>query len=361
MKVSDLAVVQALISKRILEAKEGKQGNPGEKGDQGPVGPVGATGADGKVGEVGKAGKDGNPGPQGPQGRTGAKGAKGPKGDAGQRGPKGIAGPVGKRGETGVQGPKGEPGQAGASGRSVKAIKVNNENMLVVTYDDGDVDIAGKVSVTKKTEVFQNGQGLPPEHFAIHSIRMDDEDQLVVKANNNKTFVVPMLKAADIGGFADYNDTSTASTPVTLADDVWTDLPNNGEGAFTNLKLPSGVTRMLDPTTGSILLDELPIGSSVIIRMDYTVFPTSNNASLSFRYELGNGSNSYTLETTVSKLDDGAGKGYRQALVTHYIYVGDSNTKDNPVQPQVKLSGGGTLTNAGMVMEIRKAAEGYFT
>ena len=160
------------------------------------------------------------------------------------------------------------------------------------------------------------------------------------------------------GGFADYNDTSTSSTPVTLADDVWTDFPNDGAGAFTNIKLPDGVTTMLDPATGAILLDELPIGSSVIIRMDYTVTPSTNNAAIDFRYALGAGAGSYTLETNLGRLDKGSGIPYRHALSAHYIYVGDNNTKDNPVQPQVRVSGGGTLVNAGMVLEVRKS-NGY--
>ena len=231
--------------------------------------------------------------------------------------------------------------------------------MLVVTYDDGDMTIAGKVSVTNKTEVIQNGAGLPLGHFAIYSAEMDDDNQLIIKCNNNKTFVIPTLRAIDIGGFADYNDTNTSATPVTLVDDTWTNIPNNGEGAFSNIKLPTGVTGLLDPNTGAILVDELPIGSSIIIRMDYTVTPTTNNAALDFRYTLGSGAGAYTLETTVNRLDEGSGREYRQALVTHYIYVGDDNTKNNPIQPQVKLSGGGTLVNAGMVIEVRKSDGDY--
>ena len=90
-----------------------------------------------------------------------------------------------------------------------------------------------------------------------------------------------------------------------------------------------------------------------------TVTPTTNNAALDFRYTLGGGAGAYTLETTVNRLDEGSGREYRQALVTHYIYVGDDNTKDNPIQPQVKLSGGGTLVNAGMVIEVRKSNGDY--
>jgi len=44
-------------------------------------------------------------------------------------------------------------------------------------------------------------------------------------------------------GFLDYNDTSTSITPVTIIEDVWTTIPNNGAGAFSNSTYgPSGIT-----------------------------------------------------------------------------------------------------------------------
>ena len=349
---NNVAIIRAVVAKELLKKDfTGREGDKGEKGDKGDTGDKGES-IVGPQGPVGKAGRDGVDGRNGINGVDGERGPEGKPGKAGVDGQsiEGPEGPVGKSGRDGVD---------GKDGRGIKSIKVNNENMLVVTYDDGDMTIAGKVSVTNKTEVIQNGAGLPLGHFAIYSAEMDDDNQLIIKCNNNKTFVIPTLRAIDIGGFADYNDTSTSATPVTLVDDTWTNIPNNGEGAFSNIKLPTGVTRLLDPNTGAILVDELPIGSSIIIRMDYTVTPTTNNAALDFRYTLGSGAGAYTLETTVNRLDEGSGREYRQALVTHYIYVGDDNTKNNPIQPQVKLSGGGTLVNAGMVIEVRKSDGDY--
>jgi hypothetical protein len=346
---NNVAIIKAVVAKELLKKDfTGREGDKGEKGDKGETGKNGES-LVGPQGEVGKSGRDGIDGVRGPVGKSGRDGIDGKDGRDGVDG-KSIEGPEGPIGKAGSDGTEGK------SGRSVKSVKVNNDNMLVVTYDDGDMTIAGKVSVTNKTEVVQNGAGLPLGHFALYSATMDDDNQIVVRCNNNKTFILPTLRAVDIGGFADYNDTSTSVTPVTLLDDTWTSVPNDGEGSFTNIKLPTGVTRMLDPSTGAILLDELPIGSSVIVRMDYTVTNTTNNASLDFRYALGGGAGAYTLETTVNRLDKGSGLPYRQALVAHYIYVGDNNTRDNPVQPQVKLTGGGTFVNSGMVLEVRKAA-----
>jgi|TARA_R110002051_G_scaffold834_2_gene4026 hypothetical protein len=349
---NNVAIIKAVVAKELLKKDfTGREGDKGDKGDKGGIGDKGES-IVGPQGPIGKAGSDGF---HGVDGRDGTEGNRGPRGLKGKDGVDGdtIEGPVGKAGSNGSD------GSDGKDGRGIKSIRVNNDNMLVVTYDDGDMTIAGKVSVTNKTEVIQNGAGLPIGHFALHSVTIDDHNQLIVKCNNNKTFIVPTLRAVDIGGFADYNDTSTSASPITLVDNTWTDIPNNGAGSFSNIKLPTGVTRLLDSSTGAILLDELPIGSSAIVRMDYTITPTTNNAALDFRYTLGGGAGAYTLETTVNRLDEGSGREYRQALVTHYIYVGDNNTKDNPIQPQVKLTGGGTLVNAGMVIEVRKSNGDY--
>lgn len=152
-------------------------------------------------------------------------------------------------------------------------------------------------------------------------------------------------------GFADYNDTSTASTPLTLLDDTWTTLPNDGLGAFSQEKLPSNVDTLLG-VGGAIDITDLAIGSDILIRPDFTVTPTSNNSALSFRFSLGSGGSAYTLEQQLGRLDLGAGIPYRFALQALYIYAGDSNTRDNPINLQVKLSGGGTLVNAGMAIKV---------
>ena len=54
--------------------------------------------------------------------------------------------------------------------------------------------------------------------------------KIIVVENNEWSFA----DAGLLGGFIDYNDTSTSSTPVTLIADTWTTIPNDGLGAFTN-------------------------------------------------------------------------------------------------------------------------------
>ncbi len=150
----------------------------------------------------------------------------------------------------------------------------------------------------------------------------------------------------------DYND---ATGNVSIVSNTWTTIPNDGLGAFTNKTYkPEGVTEFMDSSVGSITVDELDLGDTIIIRNDFTINPNTNNALLEFRYQLGTGGAAYTLETTLGRLDDGSGKDYRFSLKPDLIYMGDLNTKNNPISLQVKLSTDGVLNNAGTVIQLIK-------
>ena len=165
---------------------------------------------------------------------------------------------------------------------------------------------------------------------------------------------VLILKSSNTG-FMDYNDSATSTTPINLLADTWTTITNDGAGAFTNKTYkPANVTDLMDVTTGAIDPTELSLGDVILIRNDYQVTPSVNNALLEFRYSLGDGLDSYTLSQQVGRLDSGAGTPYRKALAADKIYMGDSNTKDNPIFLQVKLSVAGTLINNGTVITVLK-------
>lgn len=153
-------------------------------------------------------------------------------------------------------------------------------------------------------------------------------------------------------GFIDYNDTTGS---ISLVSDTWTTIPNDGQGAFSNdTYKPEGVTDLMDISDGSIDPTQLTLGDTILIRNDFKINPNTNNALLEFRYELGNGGGLYTLESTLGRLDDGSGKDYRFSLKPDLIYMGDTNTLNNPIRLQVKLSTNGTLLNAGSVIQLIK-------
>ena len=154
-------------------------------------------------------------------------------------------------------------------------------------------------------------------------------------------------------GFIDYNDSATTTTPITLVAGTWTTITNDGLGSFTNKSYPpAGVTELMDTSTGAFDPTELSFGDTMLIRNDFTITPNTNNTLLELRYQLGTGGGAYTLEKIINRLDSGSGIQYRFSLEPDLIYMGDSNTRDNPIVLQVKLSGNGTLVNAGSAITV---------
>jgi hypothetical protein len=88
-----------------------------------------------------------------------------------------------------------------------------------------------------------------------------------------------------LGGFVCYEDTTTAVTPINLGVDTYTDLTNDkaGSGTLTTYK-PSYVTGDLwDSATNTIDVSEIPVGSVVLVRVDYDITTGSANTRMDSR------------------------------------------------------------------------------
>lgn len=188
--------------------------------------------------------------------------------------------------------------------------------------------------------------------FSYVNNRFSGQFSVEIEEINTSGGVVVSGLAATGNGFIDYNNTIGATA---LTANTWTDIPNDGAGAFTNKNFPAtGVTELMDVATGYIDCTELSLGDTILIRNDFKVNPSTNNALLELRYELGNGGGLYTLETILGRLDSGSGQDYRFSLKPDLIYMGDTNTRDNPIKIQVRCSSNATLTNAGSVIQVIK-------
>jgi hypothetical protein len=151
-------------------------------------------------------------------------------------------------------------------------------------------------------------------------------------------------------GFIDYNDTTGA---ISLTANTWTDVPNNGLGAFTNKAYrPILVNEVMDTSTGYLDFSELTLGSQLTIRNDFSVTPSTNNALLEVRYLLGQGEGEYPLLFWSERLDNGSGIPYQRVPV-FTIYMGDTNTQGGVGKLQMRLSSNGTLNNAGSYINIQ--------
>jgi len=231
MKPVDLAIVKALLNRSISEAKESDGGVDGKRG---PRGAAGERGEVGKQGEVGKAGKDGVDGLDGLHGKEGLAGKDGRDGQDGKDGRDGLVGKAGSDGLNGRDGSNGKDGVDGKDGRGIKSVKVNNENMLVVTYDDGDMTIAGKVSVTRETTTV--GGGLPLGSFGITGTKTNDSGELVIVGTYGKEFNTGFTSG---GGTTLRNPiftyTSGALTSVAYSGGHTKVLSYNGDGTLNTL------------------------------------------------------------------------------------------------------------------------------
>lgn len=146
-----------------------------------------------------------------------------------------------------------------------------------------------------------------------------------------------------VQGVYDYNDLATASTPIplTLADTQY-EMTNDGAGAFTNktYALP-GVADLWDTATNRFDFTGLSLGDTVDIRFDFEVTTSSANTAIDFVIELGIGGSAYQLTFVPSSSDFKAAGTYK--VVSWFgIYMGDSNTLDNPARILARSDNTGT-------------------
>ena len=147
----------------------------------------------------------------------------------------------------------------------------------------------------------------------------------------------------------DYNDTSSQTTPVALSNGVWTDVPNDGLGPFSQTGfMPDGFNLL---ENGSIVIDDFRFGGVIMIRNDLLITPAINGSRAEFRYQLGTGLGTYHQVKHLGPLNEGAGVEVPFGAVTDLIYAGDSNTVDNEIKIQVRIiGGGGTVVNRGFAV-----------
>ena len=143
----------------------------------------------------------------------------------------------------------------------------------------------------------------------------------------------PPLAGSAMQGVYDYNDVTTASTPISLAvAGTQYELTNDGAGAFTNVAYPiPGLANMWDVATNRFIFKDgtvLALGDTVDIRFDVEVTTSTTNTAIDLVIELGIGGSPYQL-SIINEADKKAAGTYK--LIRWFgIYMGDSNTLDNP-------------------------------
>jgi hypothetical protein len=136
-------------------------------------------------------------------------------------------------------------------------------------------------------------------------------------------------------GIFDYNDAATAITPIAITGGAgYTFLTNDEAGAFTNkLYPPYGVTDVWDVNNQCFDFSQLPLGSKVEIRLDLEITTSGPNTQIEIDLELGIGNFPYDIQWA-SRFVKASGTG--RAVVTSFVYMGDSNTLNFPAKFKIQ-------------------------
>lgn len=169
--------------------------------------------------------------------------------------------------------------------------------------------------------------------------------------NSNYTELYDKVQA----GVYDYNDTATAITPISLpTPGTFVNLTNNATGAFTNTAyaLP-GVSNLWITGTQRFDWTSLELGDTVDIRLDVTLISTANNQDFDISLFLAAGTGGeYQIPFAVEKSFKSAGS--RRFMEFNGVYMGDTNTRDNPALFKVKSSASATVVVHGWYVRVTK-------
>lgn len=154
-------------------------------------------------------------------------------------------------------------------------------------------------------------------------------------------------------GWADYNDTLTATTPISPTIGVFTKLTNNGQGANTSVSnLPTGITTLWNTTNNQIDLTQIPLYSMVNARYDLAITTTAANQSVNFSVFLGVGSASAFESPKFYQQFKTAGT--YPITIWSGSYVGSNDIKNYPGEIKLKSDAACTVRVNGWYFQVFK-------
>lgn len=159
------------------------------------------------------------------------------------------------------------------------------------------------------------------------------------------------------GGFVDYNDAATAGTPINVLAATPTVLTNDAAGGFTNIAyLPSDMTGIWDEVNDEFDWTELKLGDMVDIRLDLEVTTTVPNQEVDIYLRLAQGTgNEYNIPFISAQQFKNAAAHPLNRF--NGIYMGDTNTLNNPAQFMIESPDAATVVVNGWYCKlIRRGA-----
>lgn len=153
------------------------------------------------------------------------------------------------------------------------------------------------------------------------------------------------------GGLFYYDSTLPA---YEIQGGTWDTFKNNSDGPLTDLRFaPDGVTSMLDPSTGRIVLSGLAVGDQVYIRHVLTLLAYVNNTEAWFQHVIGSGSELREVPFGQRvRLSSGAGVTSEPFSVETQLYVSSENIRDAGILPQIKATGRCDVGYKGLYISV---------
>lgn len=156
-------------------------------------------------------------------------------------------------------------------------------------------------------------------------------------------------------GVYDYNDLATATTPISIAmAGTYYPLTNDGLGPNTNktYALPS-VPDVWDSGTQAFDFTDLVLGDTMDIRLDITVTSSGVNQDFTVVLFVADGTGGqYEIPFIIERNFKAAGT--RQVIEFNGIYMGDTNTLNNPARFKIKSSNTGSVRVNGWYARVVK-------
>ena len=153
-------------------------------------------------------------------------------------------------------------------------------------------------------------------------------------------------------GYADYNDTLTTTTPISVGVSTWTKLTNNKLGVNTRSRLPSGVTNLWNSSTNQLVLTELPLDTMIEYRLDLSVTTSAANQIVKARTNLAIG------DAIAFSINDASMQyktaGAQDLTINGSFYVGYTPVKTNPGEFQLFSDATCTVVVKGWYIRVTK-------
>ena len=154
------------------------------------------------------------------------------------------------------------------------------------------------------------------------------------------------------GGWANYSDVTTATTPISVTGgSTWYKITNDAAGAFTTEDyLPEGVTSLWDEVNGQFDFTELSLGDMINLNMLAEITTSSVDQEVFYRFSTGIGSSTPFIVPAPYAQYKAVGT-YSVSINVH-LPVQIADFRDYPTEVQINSGNDCTFKVTGFYIEV---------